>query len=272
LRRILHLSDLHFGPPLVPSTVAGVFDLVERTRPDLVVLAGGLTESARRWQFQQAQEFAASLELLAPVLAVPGDRDVPRGRFWERIFDPFGSFRRDFLPELEPVFHDDELFVVGLNSAHGFTSSHGRIGRASLRRAVERLQEVAQVDGLCRVAVVHHPLTVPASFHGQRPLRRARQTVRQLESCGVEVVLSGHVHHFHAGALRSFYPELEREILVLHAGTATSNRGEPPESGLNSCVLLEVTGDLICFERLAWRAERRRFESEAEFRFVRSPL
>ena len=74
MRRIAHLSDLHFGrdrPELLDPLVEAVNDL----SPDLAAISGDLTQRARPAQFRAARDFIDRLE--APVLAVPGNHDVP---------------------------------------------------------------------------------------------------------------------------------------------------------------------------------------------------
>lgn len=271
MRRILQISDLHFGPPHLPSTVTGLLDVVRRRRPDLVVVAGDLTERARSWQFEHALDFVRLLEREVPVLTVPGEHDVPLYRIWERLFDPFGAYRRHFNDELEPTYRDDELCVVGINTASAGLTRHGRITRRSLRHVEETLAEVRNEPGLCRIAVAHHPLIASTSLHGQRLVHGAAKTARLLADRGVEILLSGHVHHFHSALLGQTHRDLEREVLVLHSGTATSNRGAPPESGCNSCVFLEIRAEEIDFERLGWQPLSGAFETEASFTYDRDP-
>jgi predicted MPP superfamily phosphohydrolase len=88
-----------------------VLALAAERRPHLVVVSGDLTQRARPEQFRAERAFVDSLP--APAIVVPGNHDVPLYRFWERIFDPFGAYRRHFAAELEPIFADEELLVVG---------------------------------------------------------------------------------------------------------------------------------------------------------------
>ncbi|MBX3683141.1 MAG: metallophosphoesterase, partial [Thauera sp.] len=73
--RILHLSDPHFGTER-DDAVAAVRTAAQRLVPDLVVLSGDITQRARDAQFAAAGRFMASLGD-APVLAVPGNHDIP---------------------------------------------------------------------------------------------------------------------------------------------------------------------------------------------------
>jgi len=82
--------------------------------PDLVVVSGDLTQRARRSQFLQAAAFLTSLA--PPVLVVPGNHDVPMFNIPARLLSPFDGYRQYIAEDLEPVFEDSELLVVGLNS------------------------------------------------------------------------------------------------------------------------------------------------------------
>jgi DNA repair exonuclease SbcCD nuclease subunit len=88
----------------------GVLELIDRNRPDLVVISGDLTQRARPEQFRQAREFVDRIPV--PSLAVPGNHDVPLYRVWERIFSPYGCYRKHFSPDLEPVWRLGEKEVL----------------------------------------------------------------------------------------------------------------------------------------------------------------
>src|SRR4051812_5821030 len=113
-RIIVHLSDLHFGrlderliPPLQKAIAA--------LSPQLVVVSGDLTQRARRPEFEAARAFLDTVS--APQLVVPGNHDIPLYNIVERMVDPLRRYRRHISNDLAPVFTDDEMIVVGLNSA-----------------------------------------------------------------------------------------------------------------------------------------------------------
>jgi len=75
ITRILHVSDLHFGArddPILERALAG---LIERVAPELVIASGDLTHRGRRSQHELSASFLRRFEL--PVLAVPGNHDIP---------------------------------------------------------------------------------------------------------------------------------------------------------------------------------------------------
>src|SRR5258706_3334705 len=137
MRTLVHLSDIHFGrvdarcvPPLV-RTIQGL-------APDLVALSGDLTQRARISQFVQARGFLRRLPF--PQVVVPGNHDVPLFNLAARFLSPFDWYRRYITDDLEPVFQDGEVIVVGLNSARSLPfHGGGRLSEAQVTRAAARL-------------------------------------------------------------------------------------------------------------------------------------
>ena len=82
MRRLAHLSDLHFGR-VDPAAVEGLLRSLEDARPDLVVVSGDFTQSARTGEFRAARAFLDRLP--APVFAVPGNHDLPQWNPVERL-------------------------------------------------------------------------------------------------------------------------------------------------------------------------------------------
>ena len=85
MRKLVHLSDLHFGridyrvlDPLVAD--------VRAAGPHLVVVSGDLTQRARRAQFKEARRFLDALP--SPQIVVPGNHDVPLYVVLRRFFLP----------------------------------------------------------------------------------------------------------------------------------------------------------------------------------------
>ncbi len=138
MRTIVHLSDLHFGR-LDPRMVAPLVAAVDAVGPDLVAVSGDLTQRARRSQFADAHAFLAALRF--PRLVVPGNHDVPLYDIFTRFLRPLARYRRFIAADLEPVFADEEIIVIGLNSARSLTFGRGRLNALQIARARERLRE-----------------------------------------------------------------------------------------------------------------------------------
>src|SRR5215204_859118 len=139
VRTLVHLSDLHTGrvdPALLAPLTAAIAD----ARPHLVVFSGDLTQRATRTQFREARAFLDGLT--APYLVIPGNHDVPLWNVARRFVTPLARYKRFITTDLEPVFQDDEIVVVGVNTARSFTWGEGRISRIQVAAALQRLRAV----------------------------------------------------------------------------------------------------------------------------------
>ena len=265
MRSIFHISDVHFGPPHLPRVSEGVLELIEERRPDLVVLSGDLTQRARPQQFREARRFVDRIPV--PSLVVPGNHDVPLYRFWERIFTPFATYRRHFSEELEPVYRDDELLVVGVNTAFNWTWKDGRI-TLKLLLEVGKLLE-ATPESVFKVVVAHHHLIPPPNFGTQRVLTNAYEAMDLFSSCGVDLILSGHLHQAYIGNSEEFYPKGRPPVVILHSGTTTSRRGRKGERRKNTCNWIEVGAESLTVSHLRWHPELDRFAEHSRHLYPR---
>ncbi|MDX1632874.1 MAG: metallophosphoesterase family protein [Thermoanaerobaculia bacterium] len=251
MRCLLHISDVHFGPKHLPHRSDAILGLVERRRPDLVALSGDLTQRAKPRQFRQAREFVDRLAV--PAVVVPGNHDVPLYRVWERLFVPFGAYRKHFSPDLEPSWEDEELYVAGVNTAHNWTLTGGRILLSRLEELSEELEEAP--EGKTKIVVAHHHLIPPPRFGTQAVLGNAYEAVRSFSDSGVELVLSGHQHQSFFATSEEFYPSGRAPVIVLHAGTTTSTRGRGVEADTNSFNWIQVDDDAIRVSHFRWDTE-----------------
>ena len=264
MRNILHISDVHFGPFHLPEVAQAVLDLTRRREPDLVVISGDLTQRAKPHQFAAARAFVDRVTV--PVIAVPGNHDVPLYRFWERFVTPYGAYRKHFDAELEPVFRDEELLVAGVNTAHGWTFIGGRFRNRRLEE-VETLL-AAEPQGRCKIVVAHHGLIPPPHLSHRRVSRNSAAAVDLFSGSGVELILSGHDHQAYAGDSHELYPSGRAPVLILHSGTTTSSRGRGSEVGHNTCHWIRVDDDEILVSRLWYDCGS--FETRGRDRYPRS--
>ena len=265
MRVLLHCSDVHFGPPHLPRVAAGLLALIEEQRPDLVVISGDLTQRARPEQFRQARSFVDRIPV--PSLVVPGNHDVPMYRVWERVFKPFGAYRAYFSPELEPVYRDQEMVAIGINTAHSWTVKGGRFTARRLREVAAML--AAAPPELCKVVVPHHDLIPPPTLHRQRVAAHARRAMAAFAAGGVDLILSGHQHQAYRGTSEEFYPQGRPPVIVVHSGTSTSSRGRGGERHQNTCNRIEIDARSLVVSPFAWLPELGRFAETSRHLFPR---
>lgn len=237
MKTIVHISDLHFCMT-DPALVEVLREELNGAPPDLVAISGDLTMRARSREYRAARAFIDSLR--APVLAVPGNHDITSYWLLERFSDPAKRWRRFIGEDPEPVWADDQIAVIGVDTTSRAGAildwSQGRMGRSKLDRALRRLRELP--DSLFRIVVAHHPFLPPPSAPSTRLVRGAAPALAAFAAAGVRLVLSGHLHQAYA---RSFEPvtggahhalEMSGEgnsLVIVHAATTTSTRrrGEP---------------------------------------------
>jgi 3',5'-cyclic AMP phosphodiesterase CpdA len=245
-RRILHLSDIHFGPKHLPAVSEAIARAAESERPDLVIISGDLSQRAKPAQFQEAKAYVERLGAIAPVLAVPGNHDVPLWRVWERLFAPYGAYRRHFAYELEPAFRDESLLVVGINTSQAFAFKGGRVRARRLREVEHEL--ASATPGQFRIVVAHHHLVRPEGVESEHPSWGGRVAAKRLAP-RVDLVLSGHLHQ-----TLELYPAGRDGFPALHTGTSSSSRGRGPEAGLCTHQWIEVERDRFRVSGRAWDA------------------
>jgi 3',5'-cyclic AMP phosphodiesterase CpdA len=225
VRTLAHLSDLHFD-----RVEQGVLEALRRRvkalAPDLVVISGDLTQRARARQFRAARAFLDSLP--RPQVVVPGNHDVPLYNVFARFLAPLAGYRRVIGEDVEPGFVDDEIAVLGINTARSFVFKGGRVSEPQLARVREALRRLE--GARTRIVVSHHP----------------SGALEKLADFGVDVFVSGH-HH----ATRTAHRRVGRmSVLIVEAGTATSQRtrGEP-----NAFNVLRVAAGRIEVDHYALR-------------------
>src|SRR5262245_43869902 len=74
MKRLAHLSDMHFGAA-DPELVLALDEDLDEFQPDLLVVTGDLTRRARPLEFEQARGFLDGLPYAR--LVVPGNHDIP---------------------------------------------------------------------------------------------------------------------------------------------------------------------------------------------------
>jgi len=221
---IAHLSDIHFGRH-DPRLIEAIETFLSDRRPDLVVISGDLTQRARTSQYQLACEFLDRIEQHGlPVLAVPGNHDVPLYDIARRFVRPLDRYKRFIDDDLCPYWENDELAVLGINTARSFTFKDGSISREQLG-LIRACFGTDNGDRL-RILVTHHPLfSLPIDVEGEpgKTAKRSSEALLAAADAGVDMMLAGHFHRSFSKSARDI-AENVGPALVVQAGTAASTR------------------------------------------------
>ena len=263
MRTIVHLSDLHFGR-LDARIIAPLVERITSINPDLIAVSGDLTQRARRRQFQHASAFLDRLPF--PKIVVPGNHDVPAFNMAARIFDPFGGYRRWISPDLEPAYIDNEVAMIGLNSARALIiGGRGRLSMAQIDAAAARLRPLPPAP--VKVIVTHHPFDLPEGYPVGHLVGRASIAMQRFAEAGADLFLAGHLHVSHVGHTADRYNIAGHAALVVQAGTlSTRGRGE-----LNTFNVLRIGRPEMAIERYSWETGSQGFDQSFAGTFRHTP-
>ena len=242
MRRIVHLSDIHFGA-VDQAVVERVVETVNELSPDLVVVSGDLTQRAKSREFIEARAFLDRLP--TPQIVVPGNHDVPLFNIYKRFVNPLKNYKRYITDEPFPFYSDDEVAVIGINTARSFTIKDGRINREQVSEILEKLDGLD--EKLTKIVVTHHPFDLPEHFDDGDIVDRANEAMPIIAESGADIFLSGHLHVSHITSTAKRYRlALDRAALIIQAGTATSTRGRGEPNSFN---LIEIEHSVLKVKR-----------------------
>lgn len=255
MRVIAHISDLHFGynDPLLAEALRGTLAGIN---PDAVVVSGDLVEHATDAEFASARDFLEQLP--GPQIVVPGNHDLPFYNLWRRFTEGLTKYRQFITDDAEPTFIDEEIAIVGADSAHLFPVKGGKITNAQLDELVDRFSKLPA--GLIRILVTHHPFDLPQPSNPHLLIGHSRRAVTRLAPV-VDVLLAGHVHVSSTGSTSTRYKLEGQAMAFVQAGTAISDRHKGESNSFN---LLQtgrsVNGDKqVVVKRYSWVKAEQRF-------------
>ena len=263
MRTLVHLSDLHFGR-VDREVLEPLRQRVHALSPHLVVVSGDLTQRAKPHQFREARAFLDSLP--QPQLVVPGNHDVPLYNVFQRMLTPLGKYKRIVTRDLSPEHIDDEIAVVGVNTARSFVWKDGSINGEQVAHVKSRI--CALPDRVIKIVVTHHPFDVPEDHDDSEIVDKADRAMKVFAECGADVLLAGHLHKTHTTQSAERYKIAGHSALLVQAGTATSTRARGETNTFNC---LKVTADDISIERWQWNSNSKVFELGPVERYLHAP-
>ena len=248
--RLAHVTDLHLGeaPPALVAEFAA--DLIAEA-PDALLVGGDLTRAARGVEFIAAWRLLESVAPGIPVLAVPGNHDIPHWDLVDRFFKPKADWQAALPERVVTTLDLPGLSVIGLDTvsrAHWHLDwSAGSVSSRRLRALEEALR--TRANPRC-VVLTHHPLRHPSWATRRQPVRNAALALDLLRREGVELILSGHLHR------AALLADEGRPWQVI-TPSALSARG----SGQMGWTMLECGETGLAIRRRDWRAGQERREA-----------
>jgi 3',5'-cyclic AMP phosphodiesterase CpdA len=265
MRRIAHISDVHFGREDA-DVVECLIGKIGELRPDVVVVSGDLTQRARASQFQLARALLDRLP--KPQIVVPGNHDVPLYNVVGRFVNPLDNYKQYITDDLEPFFQDEELAVAGVNTTRSLTIKGGRISARQV--AVVRHRMAGSGDALLKIVVTHHPFDVPEGVDEADIVGRAKEAMPLIAESGADVFLAGHLHVSHIGhSARRYRLDSGRSALIVQAGTAASTRERGEENSFN---LLEWDRPVLTVSRFQCSIPTAGFYLATDERFTQTAV
>lgn len=262
---ILHLSDLHAGPPFNPEKARLVLEEAWRIKPTLVVLSGDFVQRAIfREQWMTIRAFINDLP--QPTIAIMGNHDVPLYNIVDRFLRPNYYYQKYLSPNLEPVWSNADVVIAGVNTTRSFTKDGGKLTNEQLTRLEHTLAQYP--DSLCKMVVMHHHPVMPPGE--TRPvIKNAAAALQAFDRADVEMVLCGHTHASYIGNTLEFDPTLRQGTVIVQAGTATSRRGRRWYRGKNAFNVIAIEDQRTVITQHLFLEDAGRFLPVSQHRFPR---
>jgi 3',5'-cyclic AMP phosphodiesterase CpdA len=265
--RVLHLSDLHYGAGDDEAIERGAVALVERFGPELVIASGDLSHRGREDQLARASRFLRALD--KPVLAVPGNHDIPYG-FPARFTRSFREFERQW-ETTEPTYSSPSLHVIGLNSVRPWRHQSGGIRGTQLELAARRLGEAD--EGAFRIAVLHHHLIGAPWRSRKKPVARRNHVLVSLVGAGADLILAGHIHQAAVSERHEFEISTGGERGVVVSIAPGLGQPRPKRHGeARGAHVYEIEERRLRVETYVWRDTDWALTAERQFPRGREPL
>lgn len=223
MTRLVHLTDLHFGAERA-DLVHPLTTAIRATQPALVVVTGDLSHRGRPEQFGAALAFLRGLGV--PFVTVPGNHDIPLFNLPLRLTAPFRNWGRVIGPPTQGPTDAGQLRILTANTADPWRWRRGNLRESDLTRILRALDP--SLPERVPILACHHPLREPPGFD-RGETRGARAALPSLIAAGVQIVLTGHLHHWEIGlGITATTPQ---PLLMLQSGTALCAREGETDHG-----------------------------------------
>jgi 3',5'-cyclic AMP phosphodiesterase CpdA len=245
MKFVAHISDLHFGTedPVVAEALLAQLSGRDGPAPTLVAVSGDLTQRAKPEEFRAAKAYLDKLP--CPYLVIPGNHDIPMFNVYERFLHPLRRYCREISDNLAPLYVDEELAVVGVTTAHGWTIKDGTVTQEKIDTVREQLSGLRD---RWKIVVAHHPFVMPEGGDPSDLVDNVDVAVAAFHEIGVDLVLGGHLHVAYSADLAGFR-DMGREMIAVAAGTCMSKRLRGEANAYN---MLKFDGNDVAIVNRVW--------------------
>lgn len=178
---IVQMSDLHCTsvPIFLREKLTAAVNEINELRPDLVVVAGDLTENGFRTEFEEAKRFIDQIECRQKIVTM-GNHDSRYTGFmlFEGFFGPSSG-----------ILENQAYRVVHVNTARP-DRDEGRVGK----NQIEFIRESLVKDKFNILVMHHHLIPVPDTGLELAIVEDAGDVLKTLSKVSPDLVLSGHRH------------------------------------------------------------------------------
>jgi len=179
---IAQLSDLHCStsPQFLEDKLTTAINEINQLNPDLVIIAGDLTENGFKREFEEAKRFMDQIECPRKIVTMGNHDSLYTGYLlYEQFFGkPSG------------VLDMPDCRIVYVNTARPDRAG-GRVGRDQIQFIKEHFEE----EGKMKILVMHHHLIpVPDTGLEIAIVEDAGDVLKVLSKSKPNLVLSGHRH------------------------------------------------------------------------------
>jgi 3',5'-cyclic AMP phosphodiesterase CpdA len=176
---------------------------LQTAQPDHVVITGDLTNLGMEAEFPAAVTWLQRLGGPQQVSIVPGNHDTytfsSPAVLWHHWMDYLQSDSqeravREPLQDFPTLRIRGPVALIGVSSAQptNLFYANGSVGKGQLERLEQLLQSLTE-SGLCRIVLIHHPLSKEGVAQRRR-LSDAQAVQDVLQRAGADLVLHGHIH------------------------------------------------------------------------------
>lgn len=230
--RIIHLSDIHFGAAN-ENTLEILRNKIIKSAPDLLIISGDITQNGYQNEFIAAEKYFASIPIKK--FFVPGNHDMPQWEVFRRLTQPYKLYKRHINQELEPILIDNDVVIIGLNTARVILPDNNWANGAISKSQINKILQIRKTHANSKIILVaHHPMNRVLDAPIKYKVFGAKAALMAIRQAKIDLVLSGHLHKPAAQKIH--------DTLFITAPSAASYRARGCKNGFME---FEITPEAI---------------------------